>query len=158
MKSQSAHTSAKIASRMREVFLEGRFIANTNYKEQLAGVSWKQATKQIGSMNTIGALTYHINYYLAGLLHIFDGGALEIRDKYSFDHPPIQSAEDWNVMVQELLTNAEEFANRVEQLPDKKLNGPFVEEKYGTWLRNIEAVIEHSYYHLGQIVLIGKIL
>ena len=34
----------------------------------------------------------------------------------------------------------------------------FVDEKYGTFQRNIEAMIEHSYYHLGQIVLIKKML
>jgi len=43
-------------------------------------------------------------------------------------------------------------------MPDKKLNEIFVNEKYGTYLRNIEAVIEHSYYHLGQIVLIKKLI
>jgi hypothetical protein len=35
---------------------------------------------------------------------------------------------------------------------------PFVNEKYGSLQRNIDAMIEHSYYHLGQIVLIRKII
>ena len=43
-------------------------------------------------------------------------------------------------------------------MPDTKLEEPFVDEKYGTYLRNIEAVIEHSYYHLGQISLIRKLI
>jgi hypothetical protein len=43
-------------------------------------------------------------------------------------------------------------------MPEKKVLHVFVDEKYGTYLRNIEAMIEHSYYHLGQIVLIRKIL
>jgi hypothetical protein len=41
---------------------------------------------------------------------------------------------------------------------DNKLTESFVEEKYGTYYRNIDAMIEHSYYHLGQIVLLKKIL
>jgi hypothetical protein len=32
------------------------------------------------------------------------------------------------------------------------------DEQYGTWQRNLEAVIEHSYYHLGQIILIRKMI
>lgn len=28
----------------------------------------------------------------------------------------------------------------------------------GTFLRNMDAMIEHAYYHLGQIVLIKKLL
>lgn len=43
-------------------------------------------------------------------------------------------------------------------MPDQKLEEVFVEEKYGTYLRNIEGVIEHSYYHLGQISLIKKLI
>jgi len=34
---------------------------------------------------SIAALTFHINYYVAGVLNVFQGGKLEIRDKYSFD-------------------------------------------------------------------------
>ena len=34
----------------------------------------------------------------------------------------------------------------------------FVYEKYGSYLRNIEGVIEHSYYHLGQVSLIRKMI
>lgn len=147
-----------IAKRLREVLLSGRWIANTNYKEQLLHVTWVQATQKTGNLNTIAALTYHINYYLAGLLQVFDCGILEISDQYSFNLPTIQSEKDWQKLVTELLTNSEKFANQVEQMPDEKLDETFVEEKYGTYLRNIEGVIEHSYYHLGQISLIKKLI
>jgi hypothetical protein len=43
-------------------------------------------------------------------------------------------------------------------MQDEKLKDVFVEEKYGTYQRNIDGMIEHSYYHLGQIVLIKKLL
>jgi hypothetical protein len=46
----------------------------------------------------------------------------------------------------------------IEQLPEQKLNENLPGNKYGTWLRNIEGAIEHCHYHLGQIVLIKKIL
>ena len=147
-----------ITTRIREVLLNGHWIANTNYKQQLLDINWKQAIQKIGTLNTIAALTYHINYYLAGLLKIFQGGPLEIRDKYSFDLPEIKSKKDWEELVSQFLTNSEKFANEVAQIPDGKLDETFVEEKYGTYLRNIEAVIEHCYYHLGQISLIKKMI
>lgn len=146
-----------LANRLREVLLNGRWIANTNYKEQLANVSWQQAIHKVGSLNTIAALTYHINYYLAGLLSAFETGKLEIRDKYSFDLPPIQSEKDWNKLVSDFLSNSEKFASAVEQMNDNIFDMPFIDEKYGSYLRNIEGVIEHSYYHLGQIVLLNKL-
>lgn len=150
--------SLSLANRLREVLLNGHWIANTNYKDQILSINWEQATQKAGNLNTIAALTFHINYYLAGLLTVFNGGKLDISDKYSFDLPEIQSENDWTKLVDNFLGNAEKFANQVEQLPDSLLDQPFVDEKYGTCLRNIEGVIEHSYYHLGQVSLIKKII
>jgi hypothetical protein len=147
-----------IATRLREVLLNGHWIANTNYKEQILSLNWQQAIQKIDSLNTIAALTYHINYYLAGLLHAFENGKIEISDKYSFDLPQIHSEADWNKLVIGFLDNSEKFANQVEQMNDSIFDEPFVDEKYGTYLRNIEGIIEHSYYHLGQISLIKKMI
>lgn len=147
-----------IADRLREVLLSGRWIANTNVKEQIESVSWEQAIQKFDSLNTIAALTYHINYYLAGILNVFNGGDLEIRDKFSFEFPPIKSEEAWLNMVTAFLSNAEEFIAHVENMDDSKFDELFVEEQYGTYQRNIEGVIEHCYYHLGQMSLIKKML
>lgn len=151
-------TATTIANRLREVLLNGHFIANTNYQEQLAGLDWQQATKQIHNLNTIAALTYHINYYMAGILDAFETGKLTISDKFSFDLPPIQSEQDWQDLVEMLLTNTSKLSDAMEQMTAHELSQPFFDEKCGTYLRNLEGVIEHSYYHLGQIVLIKKML
>jgi len=150
--------SKLIANRFREVILNGVWIANTNYKDQLLNLTWEQATLKIESLNTIAALTFHINYYIAGVLNVFEGGLLEIRDKYSFDLPPINSQKDWEVLLTAFLKNAEKLATLVEQMSDKKLAEMFVNNKYGSYQRNIEGIIEHSYYHLGQITLIKKLI
>ncbi len=147
-----------IASRLREVLLNGHWIANTNYKEQILNVNWQQATQKVDNLNTIAALTYHINYYLLGLLNAFEKGKLEISDKFSFDVPPINSESEWNKIVTDFISNSEKFADRIEQMEDSIFDQPFIDEKYGTFLRNIEGVIEHSYYHLGQISLIRKMV
>jgi hypothetical protein len=147
-----------IADRFREVILNGTWIANTNFKDQLSSLSWQQATTKIGSLNTIAALTFHINYYLAGVSNVLEGGPLDIRDKYSFDLAPITSQEDWASLMQSMWDNADKFAGLVEALPDHKLDEVFIDPKYGTFQRNIEAMIEHSYYHLGQVTLIKKMV
>lgn len=149
---------AQLASRFREVMLNGKWIANTNYRDLLSDVSFEEAIQKVGSLNTIAALTFHINYYIKGILNVFEGGKLEIRDKYSFDMTPVQSQDDWNAMVAELFSNSENFAAHLEGMSSEKLNSVFVDEKYGSYQRNIEAMIEHAYYHLGQLSLIKKIL
>lgn len=148
----------QIANRFREVLLNGLWVANTNYQDQLTNLTWEQATTQIDSLNTIALLTQHINYYIAGVLQVFKGGNLEISDRYSFDFPPIKNQEEWDIIKQQLLDNAEQFATAIESMPDTQLDAIFVDQKYGTYERNIEGMIEHCYYHLGQISLLKKMV
>lgn len=148
----------EIASRFREIIFNGTWVANTNYKHQLANLDWETATKQVGSLNTIAILAQHIHYYINGINNVFRGGSLDIKDIYSFDFPAIQSQKDWEVFLSKFWNDSEEFASLIEQMPDEKLEAVFVDAKYGTYRRNIDAMIEHSYYHLGQIVLLKKML
>src|SRR5690606_19341971 len=115
-----------IASRLREVLLNGHWIANTNYQEQILNVNWQQATQKVDNLNTIAALTYHINYYLEGLLNAFETGKLVISDKFSFDLPPIDAEPGWNKLVADFLSNSEKFADSVEQMDDSIFDQPFI--------------------------------
>jgi hypothetical protein len=148
---------AQIAKHFREVHFGGNW-TSSNLREALADVSWQQATTRVYSFNTIAALTYHINYYVSAVLKVLQGEALNASDKFSFGHPPILSAEDWQGLVTRTFTEAESFALLVEQLPAGRLDEVFSDEKYGNYYRNFHGIIEHTHYHLGQIVLIKKIL
>ncbi len=150
--------SQQLAKRFREVILDGKWIANTNWKEQISGLTWQQATTSIHGLNSIALLTFHVHYYIAGILNVLKGGSLDIRDKFSFDMPPITSQEDWEKLQQQLWTDSEQFSSLTAQLTDNQLNAPFFDEKYGSYLRNMEGMIEHAYYHLGQVVLIRKMV
>jgi len=72
--------------------------------------------------------------------------------------PEINSQKEWQNFLTKFWTDSEELAELIEKIPEKKLNESFVEEKYGNYQRNIDGMIEHSYYHLAQIVVIKKIL
>ncbi|MGH1435950.1 MAG: DinB family protein [Lewinella sp.] len=148
----------QLAKQFREVYLNGDWIAKTNLKAEVEDMDWKLATTPVGKLNTIALLVFHMNYYVAGVLQVLEGGTLDIRDKYSFDAPPIQSQSEWEALLNKAWQNAEQFAIKVEQLTQQQLQAPFVKEEYGTYERNIDAMIEHGYYHLGQIVLQKKIL
>lgn len=147
-----------LANRLREVLLNGKWIANTNFREQILSVSFDQASEKVDNLNTIVLLTFHINYYLRGILNVFNGGTLEIKDKFSFNLPENLTESDWKELVNDFLNNSELFARYVEEMEDSLLDQPFVDEKYGSYLRNIEGVIEHSYYHLGQVSLVRKLI
>ena len=151
------HTPAQIAKHFREVNFGGNWTWS-NLKDQLEGIDWQQATTTVHSFNTIAALTFHINYYVATVLKVLRGESLEGHDKFSFAHPPIQSQEDWDNMLAKTWKDAEDFASLVEQLPESILDEDLADKKYGNYYRNLHGIIEHTHYHLGQIALIKKIL
>lgn len=148
---------SQIATHFRQIHFGGNWTA-VNLKETLAEVDWQQATKKIYSLNTIAALVYHMNYYVSGVLKVLHGEPLTAHDKFSFDHPTIGSQEDWKWLLNKMWDDAEKFATLIEQLPESKLGENFTNEKYGNYHRNIHGIIEHTHYHLGQVVLIKKLL
>ena len=149
--------SAQIAKHFREVHFGGNW-TSVNLKETLNGISWQHAVTTIYGLNSIAILVYHTNYYVSMVLKVFDGQALDGHDTLSFNLPPIASEDDWKKMVDKTFTDAEKFASLVEQIPEDKLGETFVEEKYGNYYRNIHGIIEHTHYHVGQIMLIKKML
>ena len=147
-----------LSSRLQELFLDGKWIAGTNLKELLENISWEDSIAKVADHNSIAELTFHINYYIGGVLNVLEGGDLEIRDKYSFDMDPINNESDWKKLLETFLSNAGRFINAVAGMDDTLFDQPFVKKEYGSYERNIEGLIEHSYYHFGQLSLIKKLL
>ncbi len=147
-----------LEKRFREVALDGKWVTGTNFKEQLSEIDWQDATKKIAQLNTIAQITFHVHYYIAGLLEYFETGNLTIRDKYSFDMEPVKSEEDWQELKTLFISDAEKFANKTGSFTEEELNNVFFDEKYGDIHRNIDVIIEHCYYHFGQLMLIRKML
>ena len=56
------------------------------------------------------------------------------------------------------LEEAEDFAQLIEKMTDDEIWSIMIDEKYGTYYRNFQGIIEHFHYHLGQISLIKKII
>lgn len=150
-------TTAQLAKHFREVHSGGNW-TSSNLRDSLTDLSWQEATMQVGSLNTIAILVYHINYYVSAVLKVLEGETLDAHDKYSFDCPPVHTQEDWEKLKEKTFRDAEKFAARVEALPETELWENLSEEKYGNYYRNILGIIEHTHYHLGQIVLLKKIL
>ncbi len=149
--------TSELAKHLRDVHFGGNWTWS-NLKDNLADVTWQQATTKVQDFNTIAVLTFHVNYFVDVALKVLEGKPLDANDKFSFDHPPIHSEEDWQKMVDKALADAEKFAGLIEQLPESKLWEIFIHKKYGTYYRNIQGIIEHTHYHLGQIAIIKKII
>lgn len=145
-----------LSKRLKEVLTEGKWVVGTNFKEQIFDMDWKIAIKKRDNLNTIADLTFHIHYYIDGVTKVFEGGTLDIKDKFSFDSPAINSHQDWRDLVDRFCTDSEKFISLVGDMTEEKLFSNFIDEKYGNYFRNIDLMIEHTYYHLGQLLLIKK--
>lgn len=147
----------QIAKLLRDVHFGGNWTW-VNFKETLEGVTWQQAMEKVKDLNTIVALVYHMDYYAAGVTEFLNGQTLTTKDKFSWDTPELDSEENWKNLLARFWNNAENLAKAIEELPEEKLKDIFHEDQYGNYYRNLHGIIEHCHYHLGQIVLIKKIL
>jgi hypothetical protein len=152
----NTHTN-QIATQLRAVYFGGNWTW-VNFKEVLDGVTWEMATRKIDSLNTILALLYHSCYYVRAQIGVLETGELHAKDKYAFDHPPISSEDEWKAFVNDCWTLVERLAALIEKMPDERLWETFINEKYGNFYRNLHGQIEHAHYHLGQIVLLKKMM
>ena len=148
----------ELAKRFSDVILNNSWVANNSYKNQLIDLPLEVVLFKYQSLHSIAALTQHVHYYIAGILNVFNGGNLDIKDIYSFDFPPINTIEQWHSFLAVFWTEAASFIQKLEEMDENTLNSIFVKKEYGTYHFNINTLIEHSYYHLGQIVLIKKLI
>ena len=149
--------TGQIAKQVRNVYF-GENWTSSNLKDNLEGVDWQRATTKVYSFNTIATLVYHINYFVCAVSKVLQGEPLNASDQYSFDHPPILSQADWEEFLNKVWADAENFASLIEQMPESSLWENLAGDKYGNYYSNIHGIIEHAHYHLGQIVLIKKML
>ncbi|QBA64966.1 DinB family protein [Muriicola soli] len=150
-------TSALIAKHIKEFYFGGNWTA-VNLKDSLGGLNWEQAAHRQGDLHSIAELVYHINYFVRVVIRVLEGIPLEGKDAESFNCPPIQNENDWKELKKNTWKDAEEFIKLVQQLPDDQLSALLADEKYGSYERNLMGIIEHCHYHLGQIVLLRKLL
>lgn len=150
-------TPKQLAKHIHQVYFGGNW-TEVNIKDTVSNINWTTAVKEIEGFNTILALTYHIHYFTKVQLGVLKEGILNGKDSESYNHPTISSQLEWETLHKTMWEDAERFTLLLSELPNKILDEAFTNEKYGTYASNILGLIEHSHYHLGQIVLIKKMI
>lgn len=149
--------SKQMAKHLRDVHFGGNWTV-TDLRKTLSDVKWEDALTQVYSLNSIAALTFHMTYYVDVLITVLEENKLTGKDELSWMLPSIQSQDDWEHLQEQIWERTERAALLIEELPDERLTMDFIDPKYGTTYRNIAGIVEHMHYHLGQIVIIKKLL
>lgn len=146
-----------LAKHLHNVYHGGNW-SDVNLESVLKDVTLEEARYQVLDFNTILVLCYHINYYNVEINKAFKTGKLEARDKFSFQVPEMKNDESWSIFKLSLKESCNSLSDTIKALSEEELTGIFFDKKYGNVFSNIFGIIEHIHYHLGQIVLIKKII
>ncbi|NOT35886.1 MAG: DUF1572 domain-containing protein [Saprospiraceae bacterium] len=149
--------SQQIAKHFEDV-MSGNNWTSVNVKTTLEGVDWKLATHKIEGYNTLATLVYHMNYYVHEVIKVLQGSPLTASDKFAFTHPPIENQHDWETLLDQIWKDAALFKTLISDIPDDIWFKDFSDPKYGNYFRNIIGIMEHMHYHLGQIVILKKLI
>jgi hypothetical protein len=149
--------SKQLAKHLRDVHFGGNW-STVDLKTVLSDVTFEQAQAKVYDLNSIFAITFHMDYYLDVLIKVLEKNVLDGKDELSWISEPSKTQEEWESFQQAMWQKAEKAASLIEGFPDEQLTRNFIDPKYGTNYRNIAGVVEHIHYHLGQIVIIKKLL
>ena len=85
------------------------------------------------------------------------GTAVQINDANGYDHPPLNTEVDWQNLKSDNIQSAHELASAIRQFDEAKLLEPIL-PNYSTAYKNLQGSVEHVHYHLGQIVILKKLI
>lgn len=148
--------SSTLAQHLRQNAEGGNWTV-VHFQSLLADVTYAEAQRKMKGFNSIAELTYHVGYFLKAAQMVLDGKPLDAHDKFSFDLPQPFLPETWEQLRSGLVVDFQRISESVSRLDDEQLPKIFVMEKYGSWLRNLLGLLEHSHYHMGQIALLKKL-
>ena len=146
-----------LGKHLRAAYFGGSF-SETNLEALLADVTHAEATARPYGANSIAALCSHVHFYVRGVLSVMRGEPLDTSDAASWaEQPPADEAE-WRGRVAKLLAEGTACAEALGQLGNEAVWGYFADPKYSSVFTNVYGITEHLYYHIGQMMLLKRVL
>lgn len=146
-----------IAQHITEVH-EGDNWTEVNIKDTLADVGYEEATIITkASHNTMASLVHHLSFYNNVVMHRLSGITPVISESNGFDMIAIKNEDDWIKLKARNIQSALQLASAVREFPEEKVFDLAV-TGHSTYYKMLHGLTEHAYYHLGQIVLLKKLI
>ena len=139
----------------RQAYFGGSF-SERHLAGELREMPLAQAGRRVNDGNSVLAIVFHLHFYVRGVASVLAGGPLDTRDHASWETPVVDTEAAWRQFVEEVLAEGEVLAKALEGLDEEAIWQPFYRPTNRPTLTNALGVLEHVYYHLGQIVLLGK--
>lgn len=141
------HVAEIVHGNWTEIYLDD-VTADVTYAEAIA--------LPAGITNSIAMLVNHLGLYNYIVGERLKGNNPQPGDDNGFAID-IKNEEDWQQLRQNVLNSFKTLADAVKVLPDEKLSA-FTPAGHTTFYKTLHGISEHAHYHLGQIMLIKKII
>ena len=146
-----------IALHITEVF-EGNNWTDVNIKDTIDNIDYREATTVTkASYNTIAALLHHLNFYNDVVSMRLMGINPEIDEVNGFNVPAIKNEHDWQQLKDAAFASAINLADAVRKFPEEKIYDLTV-TGHSTYYKTLHGLTEHAHYHLGQMMLIKRLV
>lgn len=124
----------------------------------LKDVTWQQAaTLTQASPNTIATLLHHLSYWNRVMVQRVNGIKVEVPESNGYEMPPLQTVCDWEKLKEDNLQSAHELAEAIRDFNETKLEQPILPGSSSSY-KNLQGSVEHIHYHLGQMVILKKLV
>ena len=147
----------ELSQHFKNVYFGGNWTV-THFQTVLEDLTWKEATYKLKGQNTILTLVYHTHYFNVEGIRMLKHSLFEAKDELSFQTPEIKSAKAWQNFLENVFVTAEALANEIGKLTDEQLLKPLAPQFKKSSFYNLNGILEHLHYHLGQIVILKKLI
>ncbi|HVX25109.1 MAG TPA: DinB family protein [Parafilimonas sp.] len=146
-----------IAMHVTDVY-DGENWTDVNIANTLSDVTWRQAQQQTAaSKNTIASLLHHLYYWNGVMMERIKGNNPSVPNSNGFNVDVLKDENDWSELKEKTRVSFVQLADAVKNFPAEKLfeTSPTGRSSY---YKNFQGMVEHAHYHLGQMVIIKKLL
>lgn len=141
------HVAEVVHGNWTDIYLDD-VIADVTFDEAMA--------LPAGITNSIAMLLNHLGLYNNVVSARLDGENPAVNDANGFDVVVNNDAE-WQQLKANVIAGFNMLAAKAKELPDEKL-WQLTPAGHSTFYKTLHGISEHAHYHLGQIVLLKKMI
>jgi uncharacterized damage-inducible protein DinB len=149
-------TTDLIAEHLLELF-HGKNWTDVSLTDAVSDIKYKEAFAHTkASPNSIASIVQHLAFWNRVMMARLKGVRTEIPKDNGFGISGLETQEKWQEILKDNSQSAEDLANAIKSFDERKLQDPIL-TGYPSVYKSLHGLIEHGYYHLGQIVSIKKL-
>ena len=131
---------------------------DVNMMDNLSKLTWLQAGRKVHPrLNTIWEIVDHLVSWRLNVLQRVQGEVIKTPADNYFAPVTERTEGDWTATLDRFQVSQDAWIQFLEQAGDETLEGVYP-VNHMTYYEQIHGIIQHDAYHLGQIVLLAKLL